>query len=224
MEYNTTHGTMKISEYGRNIENMVLHITSLTDREQRNRMTATLVNILAIMNPDMRDQVDIKHKLYDHIHIMSDFKLDIDSPYPVPPRPEEAPRPERIPYTQEKIKLRPYGKYMQRMIEKAVEFEEGEEKEELVKTIANNLKKMYLNWNRDSVNDELIHEHLSLLSGTKLKLRDDDRLHSTVDILKANKQQLTDKPIAEKQKVAPKRKKFTGKKPEPPSRKKNFGK
>jgi hypothetical protein len=107
---------------------------------------------------------------------------------------------------------------MQRMIEKAVEYEEGEEKDALVKTIANNLKKMYLNWNRDSVNDELIHEHLSLLSGTKLKLRDEDRLHSTVDILKANKQ------VAEKQKTTFKRHKFPGKKTENVGRKKNFGK
>jgi len=218
MEYNTTRGPMKISEYGRNIQNMILYIASLPDREQRNRLTSTLVNILAIMNPDMRDQVDIKHKLYDHVHLMSDFTLDIDSPYPVPPRPEEAPRPARVPYTQENIKLRPYGKYMQRMIEKAVEYEEGEEKDALVKTIANNLKKMYLNWNRDSVNDELIHEHLSLLSGTKLKLRDDDRLHSTTDILKANKQ------VLDKQKPPFKRRKFTGKTNENNGRKKKFGK
>ncbi len=206
MEYNTTRGEMKISEYGRNIQNMILYIASLPDREQRNKLTATLVNILAIMNPDMRDQVDIKHKLYDHVHLMSNFTLDIDSPYPVPPRPEEAPRPARVPYTQENIKLRPYGKYMQRMIEKAVQYPDGEEKDELVKTLANNLKKMYLNWNRDSVNDELIHEHLSLLSGTKLKLRDDDRLHSTTDILKANKQ------LPDKQKQPFKRRKFSGKK------------
>jgi hypothetical protein len=221
MEYNTTRDSLKISEYGRNIQNMIMHITTLADREQRNRMTATLVNILAIMNPDMRDQVDIKHKLYDHVHLMSDFTLDIDSPYPVPPRPEEAPKPARVPYTQETIKLRPYGKYMQRMIEKAVEYEEGEEKDELVKTIANNLKKMYLNWNRDSVNDELIHEHLSLLSGKKLKLRDDDRLHSTTDILKANKQ------VLDKPKSTPfKRRKFTGKNNEGNNngRKKKFGK
>ena len=222
MEYNTTRGSMKISEYGRNIQNMILYIASLPDREQRNRLTTTLVNILAIMNPDMRDQVDIKHKLYDHVHLMSDFTLDIDSPYPVPPRPEEAPAPAKVPYTQETIKLRPYGKYMQRMIEKAVTYEEGAEKDELVKTIANNLKKMYLNWNRDSVNDELIHEHLSLLSGTKLKLRDDDRLHSTTDILKANKQ------VLDKQKQPFKRRKFTGKKNENNNnntgRKKNFGK
>jgi hypothetical protein len=218
MEYNTTRGTMKISEYGRNIQNMILYIASLPDREQRNRLTSTLVNILAIMNPDMRDQVDIKHKLYDHVHLMSDFTLDIDSPYPVPPRPEEAPAPARVPYTQENIKLRPYGKYMQRMIEKAVLYPDGEEKDELVKTIANNLKKMYLNWNRDSVNDELIHEHLSLLSGTKLKLRDDDRLHSTTDILKANKQ------VLDKQKQPYKHRKFTGKKNDNNGRKKNFGK
>lgn len=220
MEYNTTRDSMKISEYGRNIQNMIMYITTLTDREQRNRMTATLVNILAIMNPDMRDQVDIKHKLYDHVHLMSDFRLDIDSPYPVPPRPEEAPAPARVPYTQENIKLRPYGKYMQRMIEKAVEYPDGEEKDELVKTIANNLKKMYLNWNRDSVNDELIHEHLSLLSGKKLKLREDDRLHSTTDILKANKQ------VLDKQKPAPfKRRKFSGKNNENNNgRKKKFGK
>jgi len=219
MEYNTTRGSMKISEYGRNIQNMILYIASLPDREQRNRLTSTLVNILAIMNPDMRDQVDIKHKLYDHVHLMSDFTLDIDSPYPVPPRPEEAPVPKRVPYTQETIKLRPYGKYMQRMIEKAVTYEDGAEKDELVKTIANNLKKMYLNWNRDSVNDELIHEHLSLLSGTKLKLRDDDRLHSTTDILKANKQQALDK-----QKQPFRKHKFAGKNNENNGRKKKFGK
>jgi hypothetical protein len=165
-----------------------------------------MVNILSIMNPDMREQVDMKQKLYDHIHLMSDFQLDIDSPYPIPPKPEEAPRPARIPYTQENIKLRPYGKYMQRMIEKAVEYPDGEEKDALVKTIANNLKKMYLNWNRDSVNDELIHEHLSLLSNRKLKLREDDRLHSTTDILKANKQ------LPEKPKQSFKKRRFSGKK------------
>ena len=107
------------------------------------------------------------------------------------------------------------------MIEKAVQYEEGEEKDELVKTIANNLKKMYLNWNRDSVNDELIHEHLSLLSGTKLKLRDDDRLHSTTDILKANKQ------VPDKKAQTFKRRKFTGKTNDNNNnngRKKKFGK
>jgi hypothetical protein len=188
MEYNTTRGNLIISEYGRNVQDMVNYICEQEDREKRNRMASALVNILANMHPEMRDQGDLKHKLWDHIHVMSDFSLDVDSPYPMPLRPQDAPKPQHVRYTQEEIKLRPYGKYMQRIIEKATEFEDGPEKDSLVRIIANGLKKMYLNWNRDSVNDELIHEHLSLLSVGRLKLHEDDRLHSTVDILKANKQ------------------------------------
>jgi hypothetical protein len=194
MEYNTTRGTLIISEYGRNVQEMVKYICSLEDREKRSRMASTLVNILSVMHPEMRDQGDLKHKLWDHIHVMSDFELECDSPYPIPPRPQDTPGPKKVNYTQEDIKLRPYGKYMQRIIEKATEFEDGVEKDALVKIIANGLKKMYLNWNRDSVNDELIHEHLDLLSAGRLKLHEDDKLHSTVDILKANKQVPTPQP------------------------------
>jgi len=219
MEYNTTRDPLIISEYGRNIQNIVQHITTIEDREQRSRMVRSLVNVLSLINPEFLDLNELKQKLYDHMHIMANFKLDIDSPYPVPPRPEEAPKPKRVPYNQGSIKLRPYGKYMQRMIEKAVTYEEGPEKEELVKTIANNLKKMYLNWNRDSVNDELIHEHLKLLSGSQLKLRDDDKLHSTVDILKANSQ------VPKKPKSNDfKKKKFIGKKPDSNGHRKKYSK
>lgn len=218
MEYNTTRDQMINSEYGRNVQNMIRYIATVADRDQRSRMASTLVNILVSMNAEFRDMVGFRQKVYDHLHIMSNFTLDIDSPFPVPPRPEEASKPNHVPYTQENITLRPYGKYMQRMIEKAVTYSDGEEKDELVKTIANNLKKMYLNWNRDSVNDELIHEHLSLLSGKKLKLRDDDRLHSTTDILKANSQV-----PANKYKKDFKKRKFTGKKNDNNARRKNFG-
>lgn len=188
MEYNTTRDNMIISEYGRNIQKMVQYIASLEDAEKRNRMAKTLVNVLASMHPDTREQADLKHKFWDHLHIMADFQLEVDSPYPVPPRPQDTPAPRRVPYTQEEIKLRPYGKYMQRIIEKACEMEEGPEKEALVMDIANTLKKFYLNWNRDSVNDELITQHLSLLSANKLKLKEDDKLHSTSDLLKLHKQ------------------------------------
>jgi hypothetical protein len=207
MEYNTTRGNLIISEYGRNVQEMVQYICKQEDREKRNRMANTLVNILANMHPEMREQGDLKHKLWDHIHVMSEFKLDVDSPYPIPPSPQEAPGPQRVRYTQEEIKLRPYGKYMQRIIEKATEFEDGPEKEALVKTIANGLKKMYLNWNRDSVNDELIYEHLNLLSVGRLKLGEDDKLHSTVDILKANKQvpQQQNQPQQHRRKFIPKK-------------------
>lgn len=195
MEYNTTRDKMVISEYGRNIQNMVRFVAQIQDVEKRNRMAKTLVSVLASMNPDSREQADAKQMLWDHMHIMSDFTLEVDSPYPVPPRPGENAKPGKVNYTQENIKLRPYGKYMQRIIEKASELDEGPEKEALVMAIANNLKKMYLNWNRDSVNDELITEHLALLSANKLKLKDDDKLHSTNDLLKANKQAPRDRTV-----------------------------
>lgn len=196
MEYNTTRDKMVISEYGRNIQNMVRFVAQVQDVEKRNRMAKTLVNVLAAMNPDSREQADLKHKFWDHMHIMSDFTLEVDSPYPVPPHPGENSKPGKVNYTQEDIKLRPYGKYMQRIIEKASELDEGPEKEALVIAIANNLKKMYLNWNRDSVNDELITDHLALLSGGKLRLKEDDKLHSTNDLLKANKQAPKDRTVA----------------------------
>jgi hypothetical protein len=184
MEYNSTREPMTISEYGRNIQNMVKYIAALDDREKRTRMARTLVNILVAMHPEMRDQTDLKHKFWDHLYIMSDFTLDVDSPYPAPLKPQDAPKPKKTGYTQEDFTLRPYGKYIERMMQEAVKMDDGPAKDALVMNIANNLKKMYLNWNRDSVNDELIHAHLSLLSRGLLKLREDDKLHSTTEILK----------------------------------------
>lgn len=186
MEYNSTREPMTISEYGRNVQDMVKYIAALDDREKRTRMARTLVNILAAMHPEMRDQTDLKHKFWDHLHIMSNFTLDVDSPYPIPPKPQDAPKPKKTGYTQEEITLRPYGKYIERMIQQAVKMDDSPEKDALVMNIANNLKKMYLNWNRDSVNDELIHNHLSLLSRGLLKLKEDDKLHSTTEILKTS--------------------------------------
>ena len=192
MEYNTTRDQLIISEYGRNVQNLIKHIAKIEDSEKRNRMAKTMVNVMANMHPDNRELSDFKQKLWDHMIIMSDFTLVVDNPYPAPPHPLDAPPPKPIAYTQEDFMLRPYGKYIQRIIEKATEFEDGPEKDELVRVIANNLKKMYLNWNRDSVNDELIHEHLDRLSHGNLKLSEDHRLHSTDDILKAHKKTYKD--------------------------------
>lgn len=220
MEYNSTREPMTISEYGRNVQNMVKYISSLEDREKRTRMARTLVNILAAMHPEMRDQTDLKHKFWDHLHIMSNFTLDVDSPYPIPPKPQDAPRPKKTGYTQEDFTLRPYGKYIERMIQEAMKMEDSPEKDALVMNIANNLKKMYLNWNRDSVNDELIHAHLALLSRGLLKLKEDDKLHSTTEILKTSAINGQPSNSVEGQ---GKRKKFIPKK-DMKGRRRNFGK
>ena len=187
MEYNTTRPNMIISEYGRNIQKMAEYIIKIEDRDQRTRMAYALVNIMAIMHPDARESVDLKHKLWDHLYIMCDFKLDVDAAFP-PPSPQELyTRPDRIEYPQEDIALRPYGKLIHKIIKEVSLMEDSPEREILIKNIANHLKKSYLNWNRDSVNDELIAEHLELLSRGKLKLGEDTRLSHTNEILGRNR-------------------------------------
>jgi len=187
MEYNTTRPNMIISEYGRNIQKMADFVVQIEDRERRTKMAHALINIMAIMHPDARESVDLKHKLWDHLYIISDFKLDVDSGFP-PPSPQELyTRPDRIEYPQEDIALRPYGKLIHKIINEVSNMEESPEREVLVKNIANHLKKSYLNWNRDSVNDELIAEHLELLSRGKLKLPEDTRLSHTNEILGRNR-------------------------------------
>ena len=167
MEYNTTREKLIISEYGRNIQK--------------------LVQVMGQMNPNISNAGDFKHKLCDHLHIISDFKLDVDSTYKPPPEDILAAKPEKLNYKDNTIRYMTYGTNIEMIIKAAIEFEEGPEKDALVHAIANHLKKSYLNWNRDSVSDELIFEHLKVLSKGKLKLRDDLKLSSTNEILARNR-------------------------------------
>jgi len=183
MEYNTTREKLIIPEYGRNVQKLIDLSIKLEDRNERTRMAYLIVNIMAQMNPSVRESGDYKRKLWDHMFIISNFKLDVESPYPMPSPDQLNEKPQPVGYKENKIRYRHYGKNVELIIEKALEFAEGEEKEALVKTIANHLKKSYLNWNRDSVNDELIYQHLDELSEGKLKLKEDVQLSSTSDIL-----------------------------------------
>jgi len=183
MDYNSTRDKLIIPEYGRNVQKMAAYLLTIEDREKRTNMAKALVNIMTQLHPDQRDTVDYKRKLWDHLHIISEFKLDVDGPFPAPSPEDRIEKPKPIPYPQENIRFRPYGKNIAKMIEKATLFEDGPEKDALVKNIANHLKKSYLNWNRDSVNDELITDHLRELSHGKLKLSDDMRLAHTNDLL-----------------------------------------
>ncbi len=186
MDYNSTREKLIIPEYGRNVQKMVAYVMTIEDREKRTNLCKALVNIMAQIHPEQRDTADYRHKLWDHLYIISGFQLDVDGPFPAPSPEERLGSPGRIPYPQENIKFRPYGKNIAKIIEKATTFEEGPEKDALVKNIANHLKKSYLNWNRDSVNDELITNHLIELSGGKLKLSDDIRLAHTNELLSRN--------------------------------------
>lgn len=184
MDYNSTREKLIIPEYGRNVQQMAAYVVSIEDREKRTNLAKVLIGVMAQLHPENRDTADYKQKLWDHLHIISGFKLDVDGPFPCPPPDIIEKKPQPVPYPQESIRFRPYGKNIEKIIDKACTFDDGPEKDALVKNIANHLKKSYLNWNRDSVNDELITGHLAELSHGKLKLSDDARLAHTNDLLR----------------------------------------
>lgn len=186
-DYNTQRSKMILPEYGRNIQKMVEYTTQIEDDEERNRAARAIIAIMGNLNPHLRDVADFKHKLWDHLYIISDFKLDIDSPYEKPTPETLLEKPKPVPYSDYSIKYKHYGKIIELLIKEAIGFEEGEEKETLVKLIANHMKKCYLTWNREVVTDELIFEDLKRLSGGALSVSPDLRLSESRDILQKNK-------------------------------------
>ncbi len=183
MEYNTQLPKLVISEYGRNVQKMIEHACSIKNKAERNKAAQAIIDFMGRLNPHLRDVTDFKHKLWDHLFVISDFKLDVESPYPRPKREDFISKPERLQYPKGDIRYKHYGKFLEQIIQKAKAFKEGDEKKYLVEVIANLLKRSYLNWNRDSVNDEVILQHLDELSGGKLKLDKDFRLSQTSEIL-----------------------------------------
>ena len=183
MEYNTTREGLNIKEYGRNVQKLVQYALTIEDRGKRTAFAKLIVQIMGTLNPQANNAGDFRHKLWDHLYVISDYKLDVDGPYDPPTKETIEAKTPRLEYKNNTIRYKVYGSNMEKIIEKAINFEEGPEKEALIKTIANHLKKSYLNWNRDSVNDDLIFEHLEVLSDGKLKVVDKNMLTSTSEIL-----------------------------------------
>ncbi len=179
MEYNTSLPHLIIPEYGRNIQRMVDFAITVKDREERNKVAKTIIDVMGQLNPHLRDIVDFKHKLWDHLFIISEFKLDVDSPYPMPTAATFKTKPDRIKIPIHKIKYKHYGKIAEDLIKKAAEFPDGDEKDYLTELIANMMKGNYLNWNRDTVNDTVIFSQLNELSNGGLKLKNINALRGT---------------------------------------------
>lgn len=179
---------LALPEYGRHIHKLVEHIMSIEDREERNRAARGLINVMGNLNPHLRDVVDFKHKLWDHLAIISDFQIDIDSPYPTPTPEILIEKPRRVPYNQDRITYKHYGKLIENIIKKASEMPEGAEKKVLTEMVANIMKKQYLTYNREAVNDVNILKDLSELSHGKINVGAADvKLSETRDILYKNK-------------------------------------
>ena len=171
--YNTQQKRMPLPEYGRSIQNMVDYALTIEDRAERQRCANTIINIMGNMFPQLRDTPDFKHKLWDHLAIMSDFKLDIDYPYEVVRMEKLVCKPEPVPYPHSRIRYRHYGHSVEVLIKKACEMPEGDEKRNLVALICNHMKKDYMAWNKDTVDDRKIAEDLYELSDGRLQLTDD---------------------------------------------------
>jgi len=174
---------MALPEYGRNVQKMVDHIKTIEDRDERNRAAKTIISIMGNLNPHLRDVGDFKHKLWDHLALIADFGLDIDSPYPVPEPSKFFEKPKQVPYKQKDIRFLHYGRIIELMIDSASELEEGEEKEYLTTLIVNQMKKSYVTWNRGQVADEVIIGDMKLLSGGKLKMTDGVRILEVKDLI-----------------------------------------
>jgi hypothetical protein len=194
MKYNTQEKVLALPEYGRNIQNMVDYCVSIADREERTRCADTIINIMGNMFPHLRDVNDFKHILWDHLAIMSGFALDIDYPYEVI-KPEELHiKPDKLSYPQQKIKYKHYGKILEDMIQKATEIEEGEPKQQLVGMLANQMKRSFLTWNKEAVDDEKIFKDLAELSKGKIITDEEShKLTESKDILSKKNKKLTKK-------------------------------
>ncbi len=188
LEYNTEREHLIIPEYGRHIQRMVNHALSIEDREERNKVARAIIGVMGNLQPHLRDVADFQHKLWDQLIIISKFELDVDTPQPVLTKEELYQRPEKLDYPQSFPKYRFYGNNITRMINVANSWEEGELKEALILTIANHMKKCFLNWNKDTVEDYLIYNHLYELSDGKIDLRNsEDDLSDSTSLLKTKK-------------------------------------
>ncbi|CAM3419713.1 Methionyl-tRNA formyltransferase [Flavobacterium longum] len=188
LEYNAERPPLIIPEYGRHLQKLIDQAVAVQDRDERNKLARYIIQVMGSLNPHLRDVPDFQHKLWDQLFIMSNFRLDVDSPYPIPSREVLQLRPDPLPYPQRSPKYRFYGNNITYMIDVANSWEDGELKSALIKVIANHMKKSYLSWNKDTVTDHVIFEHLLELSGGKINLsQSEEELLNTNDLMRTNK-------------------------------------
>ncbi len=184
MEYNTSRDKLMLPEYGRNVQNMIQHAMEIADREERNRAAQAIIEVMGQLNPHLRDVDDFKHKLWTHLFVMSDFQLDVDSPYEIPKREILDERPQIMAYPKSSIRYGHYGQYTQKILEASKEVESEDERKFLSETMANFMKKQFLIHNNNAVENYVIIEQLKELSKGELSLDDPDELTSTNQLLR----------------------------------------
>jgi len=173
MEYNTLQKKMILPEYGRHVHLMVQHAIQIREREQRNSAAQTIIGVMGNLMPHLREVPDFKHKLWDHLFIISDFKLDIDAPYPPPSRSEMVEKPNTVPYPQSHIRQKHYGKILVDMIRETAKLQDCHQRDQLIQLLATQMRKSYVAWNRSEINNEQIVQDIWDISDGKIVLDPD---------------------------------------------------
>ena len=182
-DYTTQRKRMSLPEYGRNVQKMIEHIKTIKDPEERNRAAKTIIQIMGNLNPNLKDVTDFKHKLWEHLMIIANFDLDVDSPYPAPDIVKMVETPNRVPYHSGEIKYMHYGRIVESLIESASAMEDGDEKDYLTSLILNQMKKDYITWNKGGVSDEVIIRDLTVLSKGELKINENVKILEVKDLM-----------------------------------------
>jgi len=185
MEYNTTRNKLLLPEYGRNVQNMITHAMEIADRAERNRAAQAIIEVMGQLNPHLRDVDDFRHKLWTHMFVMSDFQLDVDSPYDIPKPEDLTSKPDRVEYPKRKMRFGHYGKYTQNILENSKDISDEKEKKYLTRTMANFMKKQFLVYNNDAVENNVIANQLKELSKNELEVENPNELLTSNSILKA---------------------------------------
>jgi len=184
MQYNTTRGKLLLPEYGRNVQNMISHAMEIEDRDERQRAAQAIIEVMGQLNPHLRDVDDYRHKLWTHLFIMSDFNLDVDSPYELPQKEMLDEKPDTVEYPKSRIRFGHYGKYTQKILETSQEMSSEEEKEYMTRQMGNFMKRQFLSHNNNAVENSVIAEQLNELSKGTLKIENPDELITTKQMLK----------------------------------------
>ncbi|MCF0206629.1 MAG: DUF4290 domain-containing protein [Bacteroidales bacterium] len=183
MDYNTQRENLRIPEYGRIVQQMVDHCCSLQDKAERNKAAKTIVSIMENMNPSIREEADYKKKLWDQLAEMSAFKLDIDWPYDVITNDVKSQKPERLSYSDGKIKFRHYGKISENMLSHLQEETDPEKKQLLFTDLANYMKRSYVQWKKELIPDDVIYREITFMSEGQVQPLENVKLGDCKEVL-----------------------------------------
>ncbi|HNE50026.1 MAG TPA: DUF4290 domain-containing protein [Chitinophagales bacterium] len=186
MNYNTNRNNIEMREYGRYVQKVIDHAIKLEDKKERQAVAESIIQLMGVLNPQLRNTADYKQKLWDHLFIISKFQLDVDSPYPKPTEATARIKPSHIPYPQNRIKLKHYGKNVEALVKKAIAMEDEGKKELFTEIIGNFMKMAYKNWSNEEVSNDLIKEDMKSISGGELVISEE----MNIENLSRNQQKL----------------------------------